>query len=297
VNNAVFGNHQRDSLIREFLYPRFGPGMMWERFRDLVQEGGGEVRMRTPVDRVEVDGGEVRAVVTGGDDPRRIECAQLISSMPVNSLVARLRPGAPPTVAAAAGQLRHRALVVVGLLVGRAEVFPDQWIYVHDSEVRVGRIQNFRNWSREMCADPNSSNLGLEYFCDVNDEIWSRPDDALVELATLELERLGLVEAGDVQDGVVFRQPGAYPMYDDGYLEKLAVIWRYLDGISNLQSVGRNGRHRYNNQDHSMLTGILAARNLDGELHDLAAVHSTQSHVEAVRLADGDKSRTAAGAP
>ena len=294
VSNAVFGSHEHDSLIREFLYPRLGPGMMWERFRDLVEDGGGGVRLRSPVTAVEVDGGEVRAVRVGGDAGQRIECGRVISSMPVGALVDALRPAAPPAVAAAARRLRHRAMVVVGMVVDRATVFPDQWIYVHDPEVRVGRIQNFKNWSRDMCADEGSSNLGLEYFCDVGDEIWSRSDDDLVDLAARELRRLGLVDAGDVVDGVVFRQPRAYPVYDGGYDEQLRIIWRFLDGIRGLQSVGRNGRHRYNNQDHSMLTGILAARNLDGEIHDLGAVHTERSHVEAGWFVAGDGSRPAA---
>jgi protoporphyrinogen oxidase len=297
VSNAVLGNHGRDSLIREFLYPRLGPGMMWERFRDLIEDGGGEVRLGSPVTAVEVHGGEVRAVVVGGDAGGRVECSRLISSMSVGALVDGLRPAAPPAVAAAARGLRHRAMVVVGMVVDRAGVFPDQWIYVHDPEVRVGRIQNFKNWSREMCADEGSSNLGLEYFCNIDDEIWSRSDDDLVALAARELGRLGLVNVDDVVGGVVFRQPRAYPVYDECYDERLTVIWRYLDGIRGLQSVGRNGRHRYNNQDHSMLTGILAARNVDGEIHDLGAVHTDRSHVEAGRSIEGRRSRSTAGAP
>jgi protoporphyrinogen oxidase len=281
LSNAVFGNHERDSLIREFLYPRRGPGMMWEGFRDRVEAGGGEVRLHSPVVGIETVDNEVRSVVVVGEDgPMLISCAEVISSMPVGALVDCLSPRLPGPVLQAAAGLRYRAMLVVGVIVDRAEVFPDQWIYVHDPDVRVGRIQNFKNWSPEMCASPAATNLGLEYFCDAGDEIWSRSDDQLVDLATRELGRLGLVDPDQVLEGVVFRQERAYPVYDDGYQERLAVIWDFLGGIRNLQSVGRNGRHRYNNQDHSMLTGILAARNVDGEDHNLGAVHTEGSHVE-----------------
>jgi protoporphyrinogen oxidase len=295
VSHAIFGNHGRDSLIGEFLYPRLGPGMMWERLRDLVEEGGGEVRLGSPVTAVEIDGGEVRAVRVGGDRGGRIGCSRLISSMPVGTLVDQLRPVAPAAVREAARGLRHRAMLLVGLIVDRAEVFPDQWIYVHDAGVRVGRIQNFKSWSGAMCADPATTNLGLEYFCDVGDETWSCNDADLVVQATSELGRLGLADPSDVQGGVVFRQARAYPVYDDSYDRRLETIWRHLDTVRGLQSVGRNGRHRYNNQDHSMLTGILAARNLDGEAHNLGAVLTELCHVENGRLPGRGEANAASG--
>ena len=298
ASHALFGNHDRDSLIGEFLYPRLGPGMMWERVRDLVVDGGGEVRLRAPVVAVNAAGGSVSGVVVDGrHGSERVACREVISSMPVSELVAALRPEPPAAVRAAAAGLRYRGMLVVGLIVARAELFADQWIYVHDPELRVGRIQNFKSWSAEMCADPATTNLGLEYFCDAGDELWSRTDDDLVSLATAELACLGLAEPADVLAGVVFRQARAYPVYDDGYDRRLDTIWEHLDGLRGLQSVGRNGRHRYNNQDHSMLTGILAARNLDGEGHDLAAVHAEPSYLESGRIGDRGQPSAAAGPP
>ena len=298
ASHALFGNHDKDSLIGDFLYPRLGPGMMWERVRDLVVDGGGEVRLRAPVVAVEAEGGSVSGVVVDGrHGSERVACREVISSMPLSDLVAALRPEAPEAVREAAAGLRHRAMLVVGLIVARAELFADQWIYVHDPELRVGRIQNFKSWSAQMCADPATTNLGLEYFCDVADGIWSSSDGDLVSLATAELAHLGLAEPTEVLGGVVFRQARAYPVYDDGYDRKLDTIWEHLDGLRGLQSVGRNGRHRYNNQDHSMLTGILAARNVDGEGHDLATVHAEPSYLESRQVAGSSKSPAAAGPP
>lgn len=265
VVNAVLGNGGADTLIRQFLYPRLGPGMMWERFRDRVVAGGGEVRLGAAVAALQHDGGRVRElVVRGRHGEERVACDLVISSMPVAALANGLDPAAPEEVLEAAAGLRYRAMVVVGLVLDRAEVFPDNWIYVHDPEVRVGRIQNFKRWSAAMCAAPEVTNLGFEYFCDEGDATWSLPDDELVALAAAELERLGLGRADEVEGGVVFRQSRAYPVYDETYRDRLEVIWRHLDRLRNLRSVGRNGLHRYNNLDHSMLTGIQAARELTG---------------------------------
>jgi protoporphyrinogen oxidase len=158
--------------------------------------------------------------------------------------------------------------VLVGLIVDRADLFPDHWIYVHNPDVRVGRLQNFKNWSAAMVPDQGKTSLGLEYFCDEGDEIWAMPDRQLIDLATAELARLGLAGSGQVVGGVVFRQPKAYPVYDRGYRERLQVIQRYLATVDNLQTIGRSGTHRYNNMDHSMLTGMAAARKLLGQADD-----------------------------
>jgi protoporphyrinogen oxidase len=168
----------------------------------------------------------------------------------------------------------------VGLIADRAELFPDQWIYVHTPGVRVGRIQNYTNWSRDLVPDPGTSSLGLEYFCDEGDALWSMSDSELRILASTELEHLGLASAPEVVDGMVIRQPMAYPMYDESFAANLGVLRAYLDGFSNLQTMGRNGMHRYNNQDHSMLSGIQAAGNLFGEHNDLWAINTERSHHE-----------------
>jgi protoporphyrinogen oxidase len=180
----------------------------------------------------------------------------------------------------AAGKLSYRAFIIVELIVGQADLFPDNWIYVHSPEVKVGRIQNFKNWSVAMVPDPRKSGLGMEYFCAEGDDLWTMSDAELVELATRELASLGLANIGDVEDGVVFRQCHAYPVYDREYREHLEIIRRFLPTVRNLQTIGRSGMHRYNNMDHSMLTGMLAARNLLGENHDLWSVNTHHSYGE-----------------
>jgi len=202
--------------------------------------------------------------------------------MPLTELVRRLDPLPPDAVVEAADALSYRAFIIVGLILGRDDLFPDNWVYVHSADVLVGRIQNFGNWSSELVPDPQTASLGLEYFCDVGDSIWSRSDQALVELAGKELQQLGLGRSEDVIDGVVFRQPQAYPIYDGSYREQVATIREFLGSLSNLQTIGRNGMHRYNNMDHSMLTGLLASRNVLGERHDLWRVNTEQSYYEEI---------------
>jgi protoporphyrinogen oxidase len=205
--------------------------------------------------------------------------------MALDELVAALDPPAPAPVVEAARSLRHRALILVGRVVRGEARFPDQWIYVHDPEVRVGRIQNYKNWSPEMCAGDGCSNLGLEYFCDVGDATWRLADSELVALASAELAALGLAKTEDVIDGVVFRQRKAYPVYDEGYRERVATIRGHVEGIRNLQTVGRNGLHRYNNQDHWRVTALRAVDNLFGQQHDVWAINTERSYVEEAEVA------------
>jgi protoporphyrinogen oxidase len=192
-----------------------------------------------------------------------------------------LQPTPPESVQAAAASFRHRDFILVQLLVRAERLFSDNWIYVHSPDVRVGRIQNSKNWSRDLVPDAAVTSLGMEYFCSVDDELWSRDDAALVELATQELEQLRLARGEQVIDGTVVRQRRAYPVYDSRYAQSLASVRAYLAGVPSVQTVGRNGMHRYNNLDHSMLTGLLAARNLDGERHDLWQVNADASYLEA----------------
>jgi protoporphyrinogen oxidase len=159
-------------------------------------------------------------------------------------------------------------------------MFPDQWVYIHSPDVQVGRIQNFGNWSNAMVPDPYTASLGMEYFCNEGDAVWQMPDEELVALAKRELAELGLARAADITDGLVVRQPKAYPVYDEAYRGNLATIRSFLGILENLQTIGRNGMHRYNNMDHSMLTGILAVSNLLGEDHDLWAVNVDQAYHE-----------------
>jgi protoporphyrinogen oxidase len=288
VKNALFGSRHGEikSLIEKFLYPRLGPGMMWERFRERVEAGGGCVLTECPVEGLERSDGLVTGVRVrrAGCEAEVLPATHVISSLPLRDLVLSLSPSAPDDVRHAANDLRYRDFLTVVLIVRRPELFPDNWIYVHTPHVSVGRIQNFRNWSREMVADPATTTLGLEYFVSEGDELWSMPDADLVRLATHELEQLGLAAASDVTDGAVKRMKKAYPVYDSTYRENLAIVRGYLDSFTNLQTVGRNGLHKYNNQDHSMMTGLLAARNVwGGESHDLWAVNTDLEYQEEVR--------------
>jgi len=189
--------------------------------------------------------------------------------MPLTELVARLDPPAPPEVLDAVRQLAFRDFILVGLIVNQADLFPDNWIYVHSKDVKVGRIQNFKNWSPYMVPDLRKTSLGMEYFCNQGDDLWGLSDQELIDLASRELIQLGLWDGRDAEEGVVFRQTKAYPVYNLSYKKQLAVIQRFLEPFGNLQTIGRSGTHRYNNMDHSMITGFQAARYLMGQNHRL----------------------------
>ncbi|OFV92533.1 MAG: FAD-dependent oxidoreductase [Acidobacteria bacterium RIFCSPLOWO2_12_FULL_65_11] len=272
---------QIKTLIHEFEYPRLGPGMMWEECRDRVVAAGGRVTLGSRVVELRHDGERVRTVVIEEGGVRYEQpVSHVISTMPVRHLVRALMPTAPEPVREAAERLTYRDFLTVALIVDQADVFPDNWIYIHDPSVRVGRVQNFKNWSPEMVPDPRLTCLGLEYFCSEGDDLWRMPDEALVTLATREAVAIGLVRPGTVTDATVLRVFKAYPVYDDGYLEALGTIREWLARFANLQLVGRNGMHKYNNQDHSMLTAMLAVRNLCGERHDLWEVNADQEYHE-----------------
>jgi protoporphyrinogen oxidase len=271
---AFFGNrgNKVKSLISEFNYPRFGPGQMWDAMTQAIEEQGGEVRLETPVSRIELVGGRV-VEVEAGDEAFTLPDA-VISSLPLRELVQMVHPVAPREVVDAASGLRYRDFLTVALVVDGDDLFPDNWIYIHEPRVRVGRIQNYRSWSPWMVPDETKACVGLEYFCFAGDDLWRMDDDALVELASRELEALGLAPRSKVERGFAIRVPKAYPIYDADYAARVQVIRAWLDGIENLQQVGRNGLHRYNNSDHSMLTAMRAVDNLvAGADHDIWAVN------------------------
>jgi protoporphyrinogen oxidase len=271
------------SLIREFLYPRLGPGQMWEAMAARIAEAGGLVRTGEPVERVHLDGGALAAVETGKET---IGCRSAVSSLPLGLLPGMVEPLPPRRVLRAAAGLSYRDFLTVALVLRGSDPFPDNWIYVHDPGVRVGRIQNYRAWSPWLVPDGETTCVGLEYFCFEGDDLWEAPDGALVELAASELERLGLVPAGAVERGYAVRVPKAYPVYDAESAGRLAVLRSWLDGVRGLQQVGRNGLHRYNNSDHSMLTAVRAVENLlHGTDHDLWAVNADSVYHEE-RVAD-----------
>jgi protoporphyrinogen oxidase len=277
---AFFGNkgNKIKSLIEEFHYPRFGPGQMWETMADEIIANGGEVRMQSPVEKLEVRDGKVVAIEAGGE---RIEPSHVISSLPLRATVGMAGAAAPGEVQAAATGLRYRDFLTVALIIDGEDLFPDTWIYIHDPSVRVGRIQNFRSWSPWMVPDDSKACVGLEYFCFQGDDLWDMDDDALVELGTRELAELGLVDPARVEKGYVTRVPLAYPMYDPDYGERVDAIRGWLAGIDNLIQVGRNGLHRYNNSDHSMLTAMRAVENVTaGTDHDIWAVNAESVYLE-----------------
>ena len=281
IINALFGSNNTKTLIKEFEYPLLGPGMMWQRFKEVVEEKGGEVHLNTKVLRIEREGNKITKVIAERDNNLiQLTGENFISSMPVTALVQRFDPPPPKEVLEASRGLKYRDFLIVALVVNRKDLFPDNWIYIHSPNVKVGRIQNFKNWSVAMVPDQNKTCLGMEYFCHAGDGLWSMSDADLISLATRELDSLGLANAVDVEDGTIIRQPKAYPVYDQDYRKHLQVIQDYLATIENLQTVGRNGMHRYNNQDHSMLTGLLAAKNIMGENHDLWEVNTERSYHE-----------------
>ena len=277
---AMLGNRDNKvkSLISEFHYPRFGPGQMWETMTDEIRELGGEVRLEAPVRALEIEDGRVRGVQVGDE---LVEPRAVISSLPLRTTVGIARPPAPAHVIEAARGLRYRDFLTVALVLEGDDLFPDNWIYIHEPSVQVGRIQNYRSWSPWMVPDPSKACVGLEYFCFEGDELWSMSDEQLVELATHELVALGLARGEQVERGYAVRVPKAYPMYDAEYAQRVTVIREWLDGISNLQQVGRNGLHRYNNSDHSMLTAMRAVENATaGAAHDLWAVNADSVYHE-----------------
>lgn len=282
VVNAVFGKQNAKSLIKKFDYPRLGPGMMWERCRDMLEESGSLVRMDTDVVRVKREGMRVTEVVAvQGDGTYAVSAKHFVNSMPIALLAHRLDPPPPPEVLAAARGLNYRDFLIVALIIERDSLFTDNWLYIHSPEFTVGRIQNFKNWSPEMVPDPSKTCLGMEYFCSEGDDLWEMPDSQLIELASGEIIKLNLgVEPGDIEDGCIIRQRKAYPVYDGEYRQHLQVLQDYFEAFDNLQTVGRNGMHRYNNQDHSMLSALLAAQNIVGENHDVWNINVERSYHE-----------------
>jgi protoporphyrinogen oxidase len=278
---AFFGNrgNKIKSLIGEFQYPRYGPGQMWEQMTSRIEQLGGEVRLNTAATKLEIaSDGEVIAVHT---PDQVIEPKAVISSLPLRATVGIADPTAPEPVREAAQGLRYRDFLTVALVLDGEDVFPDNWIYIHEPGVRVGRIQNYRSWSPWMVPDPDTACVGLEYFCFEGDDLWTMSDDELVALATSELEQLSLAPAGKVRRGYVVRVPKAYPMYDADYSDRVDVIKGWLGSLTNLQQVGRNGLHRYNNSDHSMLSAMRAVDNvLHGTKHDIWAVNVESSYHE-----------------
>ena len=298
VWNGLFGKVGKrrgeviKTLVDEFYYPRLGPGQMWETARDKIRELGGAVHLDRRVVKIEHDGSRVTAVVSRDHQGRsyRYTGKQFLSTLPIRDLIRGMDPPAPAEVLKAAESLKYRDFLSVVLIVDRAETFPDTWIYIHEPDVLVGRIQNFKNWSPDLVPDHSKSSLGLEYFCFEGDDLWTMSDDDLIALGRREIDAINLVPSSAVVDGCVVRMPKAYPVYDDEYRQNLKVIRDWLGRLDNLELAGRNGMHKYNNQDHSMMTALLAARNIlglgqydtwkvntDAEYHEAGAADGAQA--------------------
>ncbi len=276
------------TLVDSFEYPRHGPGQMWEKAAADIREGGGRVEMGIGVTKIRHAGGRVTAVE--GRDPRGLGGSfgadEFIVSMPLQETILAFDPPLPEEARAAARKLRYRDFITVAIVVEGENPFPDNWIYIHEPGVKLGRVQNFGNWSQAMLGRPGTTCLGLEYFCFEGDGLWSMNDTDLVELGKRELAELGLVKAGMFREGAVVRVEKAYPIYDPGYQDSVAAARRALERFANLRVVGRNGMHKYNNQDHSMMTAILAVKNLGGGQYNLWNVNTDAEYHEEARGED-----------
>jgi protoporphyrinogen oxidase len=273
------------SLIEEFRYPRTGPGLMYDTLRDRVVAQGGEVAMRHEAVRVEREGFRVRRVISrnAAGEEQVHEAEHVLSSMPLTLLVRALHPRVPDEVWEAAHALTFRNLLTVDLIVDHPDLFPDNWIYVHEARLQLGRVQNFKNWSPHMVPDPSKTSLGLEYFCGDDDPIWRMSVPELVALGTREMEQTGLLRGARVLDGTAIWVPKAYPVYRRGYERHLNTLVDYLRRFENLQTMGRYGMFKYNNADHSILTALLAVENLHGAKHDVWAVNTDSDYHEVRR--------------
>jgi protoporphyrinogen oxidase len=286
---------QVTSLIEEFNYPKYGPGQMWERCTELVTDKGTKVVFDSNVTKIEhADGRAVAVIAESSGVSNRYECTDVISSMPISALLEAMDPPVPSDVTKAAEALRYRDFMTVALVVPEEYGFPDTWIYIHDPDVEVGRIQNFSSWSPYLVKDGRTC-LGLEFFVQEGDEMWTKSDADLVEQGKRELQHLNLVDASKVEDGYVVRMPKAYPFYDWEYKENVAVLRKWLEEHTpNVHPVGRNGMHRYNNQDHSMYTAMLSVENIFGADHDVWSVNVEEEyHEEYSEDSTGDGARTA----
>jgi protoporphyrinogen oxidase len=281
---------QITSLIEEFQYPKFGPGMMWERCQELVEAQGSKVVFEAPVTRITHADGRATAVTTRGADGAEstYQADHVVSSMPFPALLRAMDPPPPAEVLQAADELAFRDFLSVALVVPADKVpWTDNWIYIHAPEVKTMRVQNFGSWSPFMVREGHNV-LGLEYTVNEGDEWWAAPDDELIEKGKAELEILGLVKAGDVEGGYVVRMPKAYPVYDDAYQTNVGTLRAWLEANTpNVHPVGRNGMHRYNNQDHSMYTAMLTVENIFGAEHDVWDVNVEEDYHEEVRTPGG----------
>lgn len=264
LNKRPNDGMEAKTLLENFRYPRLGPGMMWEAARDAIEKMGNKVHMGHALKQLQRESKSGRWTMSASREngsTMTVTADHIISSAPMRELASRIYP--LPQSVNQAKELKYRDFLTVALMVKSDDLFPDNWIYIHDSKVQVGRIQNFRSWSPEMVPDPDIACVGLEYFCFEGDGLWSKSDDDLIAQATQELAQLGLVSPEQVTGGAVVRQEKAYPVYDDSYNDHVSSMRDDIEAhYPNLHLVGRNGMHRYNNQDHAMMTAMLTVDNI-----------------------------------
>ena len=257
--------------------------MMWQTIAGIIENNGSKLLLGAEVVGIRWVKNQVKELEVKQDgEVKIISGTDFISSMPVKEAIQKFKPDVPKAVLDAANDLKYRDFITVALIVNKRDIFQDNWIYIHDPEVKVGRIQNFKNWSPHMVPNQDKTCLGLEYFCFEGDALWNMSDDQLIELGTREMEVLGFLKAEDVEDGAVVRMPKTYPIYDSTYQGTIRIIREFFDGITNFQLVGRNGLHKYNNQDHSMLTAMRASENIFGANHDIWEVNEDQEYLEEI---------------
>ena len=267
------------SLIEQFHYPRKGPGMMYTAMAERIQSQGGDIRLNATVTGLTLESGAITGVtMTTDGEESTIKADHVMSSIPLTALVRGMNPPAHITDSIAA--LSYRNLLTVNLIVDAEELFPDNWIYVHEPALQLGRIQNYKNWSPEMVPDPSKTSLGLEYFCSNDDPIWNQTDAELIEMATGELKQTGLINDAPVLDGCVVRAPRAYPVYSRGYERHLSALVEFVAEHKNLHPMGRYGMFKYNNSDHSILTALLSVENILGANHTVWDVNTETEYHE-----------------
>lgn len=285
VMNALIKpkNNNIKTLIDEFDYPVLGPGMMYTEMKNKIESMGGRINTKSRVTKVNHDNYVVKSIefVDENGMTHLHEGTDFISSIPVTELVEIMDP-VDNKIVEAARKLRYRSIITVDIIVNKMDVFPDNWIYIHSPEVKLGRIQNFKNWSRNMVPDQSKTALGLEYFCCENDKHWNMPDEKLFALATSEVEKINICKASEVEDYTIVRVPKAYPVYMMGYKDYMKVVEEYLRRFKNLQCAGRYGLFKYNNMDHSILTGLYAAKNIinDRTQYDIWSVNTDEEYHE-----------------
>ena len=274
LKNALFGGegNTHKTLVDQFAYPIHGTGMVYERMASYISSHGGKVFCSCPVERVVVENGTVIGLAMADGEIKKYN--HVISSMPITLLIACMR-GVPEGVKQAAKKLKFRNTILVYLNIQSLNIFPDNWLYIHSSDLRMGRITNFRNWVPQLYGEEKSTIVVLEYWCDDNDVIWNNSDKDLIDLASKELNLTGFIKNSKILDGYVYRIKRCYPVYDIGYKERLKIVEDYLGSIKGLSIIGRYGAFKYNNQDHSILMGILASENIiKNTTHNLWEINS-----------------------